>query len=134
MLFTEQKATKHRLHLIFVLILPQIGVRSPTKFALFHLTWYNYHEEIYSSFIRRPFKKRFHLQNRTRIHTRMSPKNIKTEWHSKKSTILPELLKLLHFFTLNTAVFSALNLWHSRGQQFDPAYLHHREPKSGPPV
>ena len=47
----------------------------------------------------------------------------------KKSTILPEPLKLLHFFTLNLAVFSALNLWHSRGQRFDPAYLHHREPK-----
>lgn len=42
----------------------------------------------------------------------------------KKSTILPEPLKLLHFFTLNLAVFSALNLWHSRGQRFDPAYLH----------
>ena len=40
------------------------------------------------------------------------------------STTLPKPLKLLHFFTLNTAVSFALNLWHSRGQRFDPAYLH----------
>ena len=42
-----------------------------------------------------------------------------------ESTTLSKPLKLLHFFTLNIAVFFALGLWHSRGQRFDPAYLHH---------
>ena len=40
------------------------------------------------------------------------------------SAAMPKPLKSLRFFALCITVFFVLGLWHSRGQRFDPAYLH----------